>query len=273
MNPALEQLLQRPDVWRPRDRRRLTPSARCHSTGFDALDRALHGGWPRSALTELLLPQPGSGELFLLSPLLAQLSHKRLLTVWINPPFIPYAPALVQRGVALESLLIVRGSPQHHLWACEQALRSGGCGAVLYWPAQSLRYAELRKLQVAAAAQHAMGFLFRDTRAAQQTSPAALRLQLETRNTHTLNTQLAIHILKQRGHSAGQTLLLSCKEPLARQELLAREEFLSPQKTLPAEKSLTPIRSTQPALTIMAGDTNAIAHASAHARSSATAAH
>lgn len=227
MNPALQQLLQRSDVWRQRDRRFATGIAEHRRpTGFAALDRELHGGWPRGALTELLLAQPGSGELFLLSPLLAELSKKQLLTVWINPPLIPYAPALVQRGIALESLLIVRGEPQHHLWACEQALRNTGCGAVLYWPAKPLRYTELRKLQVAAATQHAAGFLFRDQRAAQQTSPATLRLQLEICDAPSLNTQLAIHIIKQRGRNAGQTVLLPRENTL-----LPMQTFVLPTET------------------------------------------
>lgn len=209
MNPALQQLLQRPDVWRNRDRRSPS-SARAHTTGFTALDRELIGeGWPRGALIELLLAQPGSGELFLLAPLLAKLSDKQLLQAWINPPFIPYAPALLQRSIALDSLLIVRGEPQHHLWACEQALRNAACGAVLYWPAKPLRYPELRKLQVAAATQNAMGFLFRDIRTAQQTSPATLRLQLTASD-----SQLSMHILKQRGRESGQTILIPREQAL-----------------------------------------------------------
>lgn len=208
MNPSLQQLLQRPDVWRNRDRRLFASDARGYATGCAALDRELHGsGWPRGALTELLLAQPGIGELQLLLPLLADLSRRQLLQVWINPPFIPYAPALAQRGIALESLLIVRSEPQHLLWACEQALRSAACGAVLYWPARQIRYAELRKLQVAAAAQNTVGFLFRDTNAGAQTSPATLRLQL-TAAADTDNSQLSIRILKQRGGSDGQTVLL-----------------------------------------------------------------
>ena len=210
MNPSLQQLLQRPDVWRNRDRRVVTSGTRGHATGFAALDRELHGGgWPRGALTELLLAQPGIGELQLLMPLLADLSRRQLLQVWINPPFIPYAPALVQRGIALESLLIVRSEPQHLLWACEQALRSAACGAVLYWPARQTRYAELRKLQVAAATQHAMGFLFRDSNTAQHTSPAALRLQLNA-----ADAQLSICIIKQRGREGGQSLLLPREQAL-----------------------------------------------------------
>ncbi|MFT3930125.1 MAG: translesion DNA synthesis-associated protein ImuA [Spongiibacteraceae bacterium] len=207
MNPSLQQLLQRSDVWRQRDRHPVSNIARYKSTGSVDLDRALNGGWPRSALTELLIAHGGIGELSLLMPLLTELSRQSQLQVWINPPFIPYAPALVQRGITLNSLLIVRGESQHHLWACEQALRSSGCGAVLYWPARALRYPELRKLQVAAATQHAMGFLFRDFQASNQPSPAVLRLQLNAIDT-AAESQLTIRIVKQRGSSSGQIITL-----------------------------------------------------------------
>lgn len=215
MNPSLQQLLQRPDVWRPRERRLATSDARGYATGFSALDRELHsGGWPRGALTELLLPQPGIGELQLLLPLLADLSRRQLLQVWINPPFIPYAPALAQHGIAPDSLLIVRSEPQHLLWACEQALRSAATGAVLYWPARQIRYAELRKLQVAAATQNTVGFLLREADAASHTSPAALRLHLSAA-TPADHSHLSIQVLKQRGSTSGQTILLPRERTLA----------------------------------------------------------
>jgi len=202
MNTSLHNLLQRPDIWRPRDRRSSGSSGA--STGYGDLDRALHGGgWPRAALTELLVARPGIGELRLLAPLLSELKTQQLWQVWINPPFIPYAPALLQQGIDPALVLIVQGEARQQLWACEQALRSAACGAVLFWPAASLRYTELRKLQVAAAAQHCSGFLLRDTRSAAQPSPAALRLQL-----HGDEHALQLDILKQRGGNSGQRISL-----------------------------------------------------------------
>ncbi|MDB6061637.1 MAG: cell division inhibitor SulA [Verrucomicrobiaceae bacterium] len=199
MNPSLQRLLQRPDLWRSRDYR----SSGGIATGFRELDRALYGGWPRAALTELLLDRPGIGELELLLPALSALSREQLSQVWINPPFVPYAPALARAGIGPESLLIVRTEPKQQLWACEQALRCAAVGAVLYWPSQPLRYAELRKLQVAAGAQQSFAFLFRGTGNAAHTSPAALRLQLGV-----ADRQLSVQILKQRGGIAGQQVQL-----------------------------------------------------------------
>jgi cell division inhibitor SulA/protein ImuA len=206
MNPSLQRLLQRPDLWRPRDRR--LPGKTGGSgvaTGFRELDRALYGGgWPRAALTELLSERSGIGELRLLAPLLATLAAQQLWQLWINPPFIPYAPALLQHGIDPSRLVIVRADARQQLWACEQALRSAACGAVLYWPGAPLRYGELRKLQVAAGAQQCAGFLLRDSRSAPQTSPAALRLQLSADDDH-----LLVQIVKQRGGNAGQCVSIA----------------------------------------------------------------
>src|SRR5256885_5597034 len=52
--------------------------------------------------------------------------------------------------VCSSDLVIVRvASPKETLWATEQALVSNACGAVLAWP-QGAKYAELRRLQIAA---------------------------------------------------------------------------------------------------------------------------
>lgn len=202
MNAPLRPLLQRPDVWRMRDRRRRADGL---ATGFRALDAALHGGgWPRAALTEVLADRQGIGELRLLMPLLRDMANERLWQLWIDPPFTPYAPALQQHGIDPALLMIVRAPARQQLWACEQALRSAACGAVLFWPAAGLRYNDLRKLQVAAAAQQCAGFLLRDSRCAQQPSPAALRLQLRG-GEHALQ----VEILKQRGGNAGQQIAIA----------------------------------------------------------------
>jgi len=165
------------------------------STGFAALDAGLPGGgWPRHGLVEILTPQPGVGELYLLLPVLAALSHTmpaRWCT-WVSPPHEPYAPALESHGVALDRMLVVRppqGLAPHSsrrrsdgvhmiLWACEQALRSGACGMALAWlPRVSPR--AIRRLQLAAEQGRALGVLFRSQQFAQLASPAMLRVALE----------------------------------------------------------------------------------------------
>ena len=146
-------------------------------TGHAALDALLpQGGWPRRALTELLLPADGVGELALLLPTLARLTAAGGLVVLVAPPWIPYAPAWQDAGVDLAGLQVVQASPRDGLWAFEQCLRSGACAAVLGWPAQA-DAAALRRLQVAAASGGCLGFVLRDRRHAANASPAALRLE------------------------------------------------------------------------------------------------
>lgn len=235
---SLHTLLQRRDIWRLQARAPAASLRGCE-TGFAALNAALHkGGWPQAALTELLLDGPGIGELQLLLPALARQSRQQRWQTWINPPFVPYAPMLAAAGIDLDTLLIVRTEPRQQLWACEQALRCAAMGAVLFWPAQPLRYAELRKLQVAAGAQQSLAFLFRTTSHAQQTSPAALRLQLRS-----AGDQLALEILKQRGAAAGQQLLLPRSQLLHAQMPLC--ERPAPMLGAQAERVMTERAATR----------------------------
>ena len=95
------------------------------------------GGWPTGALTELLIPHFGVGELGLLLPQLRNIPAGRW-GVCIAPPGLPYAPALAAAGVPLGRLLLVQAeSPAHARWACRQALASRSCEIVLLWLAEA----------------------------------------------------------------------------------------------------------------------------------------
>ncbi|CAE6732399.1 hypothetical protein FHY34_003181 [Xanthomonas arboricola] len=147
------------------------------STGHAALDALLpDGGWPRRALTELLLPAHGVGEIALLLPTLARMTGASSRVVLVAPPFIPYAPAWQAGGVVLEHLEVVQAEPRDALWAFEQCLRSGACAAVLGWP-QTGDARALRRLQVAADSGNCCAFALRDRKHAVNASPAALRLE------------------------------------------------------------------------------------------------
>lgn len=172
---AIDDLLLARTVWRGQPAA-LPPSSQ--PTGHDELDAALPlGGWPEHALSEVLLPADGVGELDLLMPTLSRLTKAGQLVVFVAPPYIPYAPALQSRGVDLRYLHIVDAEPKKALWAFEQCLRSGTCAAVVGWP-QRIDHHALRRLQVAADTGQALGFALRDTRHAEQASPAALRLEI-----------------------------------------------------------------------------------------------
>lgn len=173
---ALDRLLDERRVWKGQP---LGPAVGTQPSGHAALDAALpSGGWPEAALSEILLAMPGRGELQLLWPTLARLSRAGERLVLVAPPFLPYAPAWQAAGLDLQSLEVIRASEEDALWAAEQCLRSGSCGAVLCWPRQASDRA-LRRLQVAAETGQTLGFAYRPASAAHNPSPAALRLLLE----------------------------------------------------------------------------------------------
>lgn len=173
--PDLQQLLASQTLWHAG--RGSARGVDGEPTGHAGLDALLpQGGWPRRALTELLLPADGVGELQLLLPTLARLSQAGETVAVIAPPYLPYAPAWQAAGVALEHLQLIDAAPRDALWAFEQCLRSGACAAVLGWPRQADAQA-LRRLQVAADTGHCLGFAVRERRHADNPSPAALRLE------------------------------------------------------------------------------------------------
>lgn len=190
----LEQLTQRADIWRGGDASPKETKTAGLPTGIPGLETILPGGWPRGALTEILIPDEGIGELSLVMPALARLSHARRWLAWVAPPHIPYAPALASAGVDLSRVMVVRPrSGADGLWAVEQTLRAGTCGAVLAW-LNTADTAVMRRLQLAAEEGNSWGVLFRPQRMAGQASSAALRLRLEP-----TSRGLAVHILKRRG--------------------------------------------------------------------------
>ncbi len=188
---SLDALLQRADLWRGNTS--APKSQHLISTGREELDD-LFGGWPRGALTEILASRRGIGELSLLLPALAQLTREDRWLAFIAPPHIPYAPGLAQGGVELARVLVVKPEKNPDtLWALEQALRAGCCGAVLAWPART-DFTALRRLQLAAEAGDAMAVIYRPEESARESSPAALRLLLSP-----AEGELEIRVLKQRG--------------------------------------------------------------------------
>lgn len=148
------------------------------ASGNPALDAALPwNGFPRGALTELLVGADGLGELSLLMPALARLAVREHIAL-VSPPYIPYAPALVRAGLPLARLAWIDAPVERALWAAEQCLRAGCLGAALVWSTGGDERA-LRRLQVAAKDGGSFGFVFRPARHAANPSPAALRLLID----------------------------------------------------------------------------------------------
>lgn len=174
---ALGALLDQRRVWKGPS---VIPPAGAQPTGHAPLDALLPGGgWPEAALSEILHAHTGCGELSLLWPTLARLSAAGERVLLVAPPHVPYPRAWLAAGVDLRQLVWIEAEGRDALWAAEQGLRSGCCGAVLCWPQQADDRA-LRRLQVAAESGQTLAFAFRPLREARNPSPAALRLAVET---------------------------------------------------------------------------------------------
>lgn len=200
------------------------PSSGAVASGYEELDAQLPGGgWPARALTELLLPQAGVGELRLLAPALAALQAQGKGLMWFDPPAEPCAWALGALGVRVKQLVVVRSrqllkpAPRQRvpaadvLWALEHALKSGHLGAALAWLPSRLPADALRRLQLAAQAHEGPVFLFRGEAERARPSPAPLRLLLRSAGPDALQ----VHLLKRRGAPLEQALWLELPPVLA----------------------------------------------------------
>lgn len=199
MSDLLNTLIHDARIWQ--GRHHIQGRQPAHRTGHATLDRQLgDAGWPVGALSECLVDAPGIGELQLVLPLVRQLADSGKAVFWINPPCIPYAPALARAGIALDQIVVIHTKAAGDtLWTLENCLRSAATGLVLAWPG-SLANREIRRLQLAAEAGSNVCVLFRPRRQAHQGSPAALRLELEAAN----NQGLQVRVLKHRGSWPGE---------------------------------------------------------------------
>lgn len=209
MNEVLRTLLAHPGLWLG-EGKGPSPARNVLPTGHAALDGLLPGGGlPEGAVTEILFPREGIGELRLLLPLLAALSREGRRIAWIDPPHLPYAPALAAAGARLSRFLLVRaGADRDRLFAASLCLRSGACAAVLAWPGECDERI-VRRLTLAAEAGRSLGILFRPGRAGGRFSPAALRLRLAPSP-----RGVAVELLKGRG-GAGRSVEVPLAEPPA----------------------------------------------------------
>lgn len=198
---SLDELLADPRLFRPR--RADGPVGPVVATGFESLDALLPGGgWPRGVLIELLVPAGGIGELRLLMPALTRLGAAGRWLLWVSPPHVPYAPALAGTGIHPGDCVIVHPrNREERVWAIEEALRSGACGAVLGWRCEVATH-HARRLQLSAEQGEALAMLFRSPAAARQRSPAALRVRLAA-----VPAGLAVEVIKARGARPGRVVI------------------------------------------------------------------
>ena len=191
---TLDACLDRSDLWRgnhykaPVYQEGDTPAI---STGYAVLDALLPSrGWSAAELTEIAVPEWGQGEMRLLMPCLAELAAQGKRIALVAPPMTPYAPAILQAGVALEQLVWVQTEQNSDmLWSTEKLLRCGDVGAVLFWG--ELDFQQARRLHMAAQAGGSYGFVFTRSLNDQSALPLSVRLQLKANQ-----SGLAVHFRK-----------------------------------------------------------------------------
>ena len=195
---TVEALLKHPALWKGWQQHEKRET---FTTGHTALDAALpSGGWPVGALTELMVAHEGVGEFTLLLPAMAALTQQQQWIALVAPPHTPYAPALVNAGVALERLLVVNPDDQKNAyWATEQLLRSTVFSSVVLWAEKTSDERRQRRLQLAAEQGKAWAVCYLPHRAAKTSSPAGLRIVLQKNH-----TGLQANIIKNRGGRLGE---------------------------------------------------------------------
>ncbi|GJM12964.1 MAG: hypothetical protein DHS20C12_13670 [Pseudohongiella sp.] len=188
-----------PELWRGCDM--AGQGAHGRSTGFSQLDAILPGrGWPERGLMEVITPHWGMGELQLLIPLMRSIVEQGKWILWISPPYLLYAPALVQAGINTDQVLVVKldTSCKDALWSMEKALQTENCGLVLAWQ-NWLPAKVLRRLQLAADTGDTLGVLFKHHDSEHSPSPIRLKIQDSYCENPGLN-ESEVTVIKARGN-------------------------------------------------------------------------
>jgi protein ImuA len=172
-------------------------------TGYAALSAELPGGgWPLGALVELLVQQPGIGEMRLLRPALAKICARPVAL--LQAPHIPNALAFSYLGLPINKLMRLQApKTADALWCAERILQAKTCGALVFWQ-QHIRAEALRRLHLAAQATETLLVLIRPLVNAQDSSPATLRLGVRP-----ADGGLVVDVVKRRGPTRTETLTVA----------------------------------------------------------------
>ena len=197
-------------------------------SGHAALDAELPGGgWPVGAMAEILLPTSAHAEWSLVGAALAQVlgqqSHRR--AVLVAPPWQVFTPFAEYSGIASRQLCCIhpaqktgRVADADSVWASEQALKCRDVCAVLAWLPHAQSQA-LRRLQLLAAQQRQLLWVFRPEQARGQSSPAPLRLCLKVQD-----KTLQVRVIKRRGPPLERAIELPLLNQRLQDELLAQAD-------------------------------------------------
>ena len=130
----------------------------------------------------------------MLLPALRHVTADGQWAAFVNPPYIPYAPALSNAGVRPDRLLIIDSQDDANtLWAAEQVLRAGIFASVVVWVNKSAAQKQ-RRLQLAAEIGKTWATVYRPMRTSREHSPVSTRIALSLQGGH-----LSLDIIKVRG--------------------------------------------------------------------------
>jgi protein ImuA len=179
------------------------------SLGLRGLDDLLpEEGLPPGSLVELLSDTDGAG-VWTLSLLMGwhACGGRRTLVV-ADPERCFYPPAATKLGIDLPRTLIIRPRtwPDTYV-ALEQSLRCSAVGAVI-GRCDRLRFADCRRLQLAAEAGGGLGLLLRPEETRGAPSFAALRLGVTPVGPAARARHVRIDVLRCRGTAAGRSVIL-----------------------------------------------------------------
>ena len=202
------------------------------TTGYPVLDQELpNGGWPSASLIELLMQQPGIGEMRLLRPAFQLISGKRRIAL-VQPPYMPQIAAWAAWGLPVDSLIWIKTTRSADaLWSAEQILRNGSCGALLFWQSH-VRTESLRRLHLAAQGTNILFWMMRPLACTEDASPAPLRLALRP-----AYGGISIDIVKRRGPRRDEPLYVPMDD-------MVSPASLSVSAHLPATSNSGPARQT-----------------------------
>lgn len=179
-------------------------------SGFPSLDSLLpSGGWPLSALTEVLVPQFACAELRLLLPAVEGLASRNAPLVMVAPPHRPFIGGLRRYGIHEDAVVVVDvAKPADRLWATEQAVRAQGLAGIVSW-LPNARPEQIRRLQTCAPGSGFPIFLIRPGAALHQSSAAPLRVEAR----HDGPAHLTVRVAKRRGPAHTDWLRLGAPPP------------------------------------------------------------
>lgn len=187
MNPILHELEAKQWIWTAASEKQTSLQASRLPTGFEALDKALSGGFPKAGMIHVD-SHLGCGELRLMLSVLQQRDFVRheaqntKLRVFIAPPFSLNAEFLLSENIALEHLLVISPVNQEEaLWSAEQCAKSGVCEAIFLWQ-HSLGQTQIRKLELAALHGDCHCFWFDNSQRSTSNLPLSLSLSLLRQN-------------------------------------------------------------------------------------------